>query len=372
MKLKYFLIGGLLIILLIHAKFNNSEQSSLKTVFKNNFLIGSALNSSQYTREDLQAVRLIRTQFNSITPENILKWESIHPEPGTYDFSGADKFVAFGVEENMFIIGHTLVWHSQLPGWVVSTSSPKDSVVVMARMKEHISTVVGRYKGKIKGWDVVNEALEEDGSLRKSDYLRVLGESYLQKAFEFAAQADPAAELYYNDYNIEYTAKRAGAIKLVKKLKDKGVKIDGIGIQGHWGLNSPTLEEIETSIVQFSELGVKVMITELDVSVLKNPWDMRGADVSKNFEQDKKLDPYTEGLPDSIQHLLTERYQAIFRIFNKHKDKISRITFWGVQDGESWLNNWPIKGRTNYPLLFDRNYKPKPAYEAVLKTLNKK
>jgi endo-1,4-beta-xylanase len=371
MKLKSLLLAGITIVLFVFWKFNKENHESLKTAFKNNFLIGVALNSSQYMREDFQAEKLIRTQFNSISPENVLKWESIHPEQQNYNFASADKYVQFGVEENMFIIGHTLVWHSQLPAWVVAGVSPKDSAIVLNRIKEHISTVVGRYKGKINGWDVVNEALEDDGTLRKSDYLRVLGASYIQRSFEYAALADPKAELYYNDYNLVIPAKREGAIRLIKSLKAKGVKVDGIGMQGHWGLTFPSLDEIEKSIVSFSELGVKVMITEMDISVLKNPWDFNGADVSKNFEEDNKLNPYPNGLPDSVQTQLAERYKAIFQIFNKHQDKISRVTFWGVNDGQSWLNGWPIRNRTNYPLLFDRNYKPKPAYHAVLSTINK-
>jgi endo-1,4-beta-xylanase len=371
MKLKGLLTAGIIFTLFVYCKVNKENHESLKTAFKNNFLIGAALNSSQFMRDDYQSEKLIKTQFNSISPENVLKWESIHPQPQDYNFSSADKYVEFGLTENMFIIGHTLIWHSQLPAWVVSGSSPKDSAIVLNRIKEHISTVVGRYKGKINGWDVVNEALEEDGTLRKSDYLKVLGESYIQKAFEYAALADPGAELYYNDYNLEIPAKREGAIRLIKKLKAKGARVDGIGMQGHWGLSYPSLEEIEKSIVLFSELGVKVMITEMDISVLKNPWDFNGADVSQHFEEDDKLNPYPKGLPDSVQALLTERYKSIFQIFNKHSDKISRVTFWGVNDGQSWLNGWPIRNRTNYPLLFDRNYKPKPAYYAVLSTINK-
>jgi endo-1,4-beta-xylanase len=372
MKLKSLLIAGITFTLFVYWKFNKEEKhESLKTAFKNHFLIGAALNTSQFMRNDYQAEKLIKTQFNSISPENILKWESIHPQPQEYNFSGADKYVEFGLEENMFIIGHTLIWHSQLPGWVAASSSPKDSSIVLKRIQEHISTVVGRYKGKINGWDVVNEALEEDGTLRKSDYLRVLGESYIQKAFEFAAVADPETELYYNDYNLVLPAKREGALRLIKSLKAKGVRVDGIGMQGHWGLTYPSLEEIEKSIVLFSESGVKVMITEMDISVLKNPWDYNGADVSKKFEEDSRLNPYPNGLPDSVQTLLAERYKSIFKIFNKHHDKISRVTFWGVNDEQSWLNSWPVRNRTNYPLLFGRNYKPKPAYHAVLSTVNK-
>jgi endo-1,4-beta-xylanase len=376
MKPKYYFLTALLIaglsIPAFKAKKFYDANESLKASFKDYFLIGTALNSSQYSRQNILSENLIKSQFNSITPENVLKWESIHPHPDIYEFAESDKYVKFGEEEGMFIIGHTLIWHQQLPSWVVSASSPKDSVAVLKRMKDHISTVAGRYKGRIKGWDVVNEALEEDGTLRNSDYLKVLGESYIQKAFEMAAKADPQAELYYNDYNIELPAKREGAIRLIKKLKKKGVRIDGIGIQGHWGLTSPSLEDIETSIIEFSRLGIKVMITELDISVLPNPWDMQGADISQTFEYNEKMNPYAKRLPESVQAVLADRYKEIFNVLARHKDKISRVTFWGVQDGDSWLNDWPVKGRTNYPLLFDRNFKPKEAFYSVIKTGNSK
>jgi endo-1,4-beta-xylanase len=369
MKLKYYLPGAIVVVAIIGLAFKVNQ--SLKTSFKDQFLIGTALNSAYYSRLDMTSEQLIKTQFNSITAENAMKWEVIHPQPDVYDFKEADKFVLFGQEEEMSIIGHTLIWHSQLPDWVVSTSSRKDTAVILKRIKDHISTVMGRYKGRVKGWDVVNEALEENGTFRNSDYMRVLGESYIRKAFEMAAQADPKAELYYNDYNIELPAKREGAIRLIKNLKKKGVRIDGVGIQGHWGLNSPSIEDIETSIIEFSRLGVKVMITELDISVLPNSWDAQGADVSKNFEYNKTMDPYTNGLPESVQARLAERYREIFEVFSRHEDKISRVTFWGVQDGDSWLNNWPVKGRTNYPLLFDRDFKPKQAFYSVIKTVEK-
>ena len=370
MKRIYYIVGLLIIAVTAFAFIRHSaskEKTSLKNSFKDCFYMGVAINSTQSSGQDMFCGNLIKDQFNSISPENILKWESVHPHPDTYEFTETDKYVKFG-EEGMFIIGHTLIWHQQTPAWVVSTSSRKDSSVVLKRIQDHIKTVVGRYKGKIKGWDVVNEALEEDGTLRKSDYLKVLGESYIEKVFQMAAAADPQAELYYNDYNIELPNKREGAIKIIKNLKKKGIRIDGVGIQGHWGLTNPSLEDIETSIIEFSKLGVKVMITELDISVLPNPWDSQAADITLNAGYNKKMDPYAQNLPDSVDYLLTERYKDIFKLFVKHKDKIGRVTFWGLQDGDSWLNNWPIKGRTNYPLLFDRDCKPKKAYYSVIKT----
>jgi len=245
-----------------------------------------------------------------------------------------------------------------------------DSTEMKAFMKDHITTIVSKYKGRINSWDVVNEALNEDGTLRPSVFLKTLGEKYLVDAFKLAAKADPKVDLYYNDYNIEEPAKRAGAIALIKKIKAEGGKIDGVGIQGHWRLHSPSIEEIEKSILEYSALGIKVAFTELDITVLPNPWDLKGADVNQNFEGSAKMNPYPKTLPDSVQTKLAERYASIFKLFLKHKDKISRVTFWGVYDGQSWLNDWPIKGRTNYPLPFDKDLKHKPAYDSILK-LNK-
>lgn len=339
------------------------EVLSLKSAFQDNFHIGAAINRPQIYQADSMASVLISKEFNSITAENMMKWMHIHPEADAFQFDTADKFVALGEENGMFLVGHTLVWHSQLAPWV---GEIKDKDIMLQHLQNHISKIVGRYKGRVQGWDVVNEALNEDGSLRSSLFLELIGEDYLLKAFEWAAAADPAAELYYNDYSLCNPAKREGAIALVKKLQANGVKIDGIGMQGHWGLDSPSLQEIEKSILDYSALGVKVMITELDINVIPNPWDLQGADVNQNFEGSPFMDPYREGLPDSVQTQLAQRYEDIFKLFLKHEEKISRVTFWGVNDGQSWKNDWPIKGRTNYPLLFDRAFEPKKAYHSIL------
>jgi endo-1,4-beta-xylanase len=233
-------------------------------------------------------------------------------------------------------------------------------------MRDHIKTVGGRYAGKVNGWDVVNEALNEDGSMRKSIFFNLMGESFIDSAFIYAAKAAPGTELYYNDYNIEQPGKRAGAIAIVKRLQEKGIKIDGVGIQGHWTLANLPLADIEQSIKDFSALGVKVMFTELDVSALPRPKGQQGADVNQNFGASSAANPYTQGLPDSVQNQLADAYEALFKIFLKYKDNISRITFWGVNDGGSWLNGFPIRGRTDYPLLFDRKNQPKPAYYRVM------
>jgi endo-1,4-beta-xylanase len=343
---------------------SQKETVSLKDAYKDDFYIGTALSADQIEVKNAKEDSLIRKEFNAITAENIMKSMFTHPQKDKYDFALSDKFVAYGEKNKMFIHGHTLIWHSQLAPWMEKIA---DSTEMKAFMKDHITTIVSKYKGRINSWDVVNEALNEDGTLRQSVFLKTLGEKYLVNAFKLAEKADPKAELYYNDYNIEEPAKRAGAIALIKKIKAEGGKVDGVGIQGHWRLNSPSLEEIEKSILEYSALGIKVAFTELDITVLPNPWDLKGADVNQKFEGNPKMNPYPEKLPDSVQTQLAERYASIFKLFLKHKDKISRVTFWGVHDGQSWLNDWPIKGRTNYPLPFDKQLKHKPAYDSILK-----
>lgn len=366
----------LLVILVLIINFsckNNDEvkneslnNKSLALKFKDNFYIGAAINKNQILGVDTIGLNIIKKEFNSITPENDMKWEQIHPKMDTFYFDIADKYVDFGVKNKMNVIGHTLVWHSQLAPWM---NEVKDSISMQKHIKNHINTIVSRYKGKINSWDVVNEALNEDGTFRESNFYNILGENYIELAFAEAAKADPNADLVYNDYNLWKPEKRAGVVKLVKQLQQKGIKIDGVGMQGHYNLTEPTLEDIENSIVAFGELGVKVMFTELDITILPNPWDLEGAEVSQNYEKyegDIKMDPYRTELPQEVEQKLAKRYEDIFNLFLKHKDKISRVTFWGVNDGQSWLNDWPIKGRTNYPLLFDRNFSTKKAYESVI------
>lgn len=345
-------------------------QTTLKAAFKNDFLIGVALNEVEFTGQNPNAVALIKAQFNSISPENVLKWESIHPTPNQYNFGPADRYVEFGQKNGMFIVGHNLVWHSQTPKWVFQDNqgNPVDRDTLLARMQEHISTVVSRYKGRIGGWDVVNEALNEDGTLRKSLWEKIIGEDYLLKAYQFAHEADPQAELYYNDYSLENAPKRNGAIALIKKLQAQGVHITGVGLQGHYNMDWPGPAQEDETIDAFCHLGVKVMITELDIDVLPPATGSQAAEVSMNFALQAKLNPYTNGLPDAVQQQLSRRYADLFAVFVKHHDCVGRVTFWGVTDRDSWLNDWPVKSRTAYPLLFNREGNPKPAFDAVLQT----
>ena len=346
-----------------------ADLPTLQEAFADAFLVGTALNEAQYTRRDPRGNPIIEAHFNAATAENVMKWESVHPEPGVYDFEGADRFVEYAEANDMFVVGHTLVWHSQTPRWVFEdeTGAPLGREALLERMEDHIRTVVGRYRGRVDGWDVVNEALNEDGTLRDSPWRRIIGDDYIAHAFRFAHEADPEAELYYNDYSLENKPKRDGAVRLVRGLQEAGVRVTGIGTQAHVNLEWPTLAQMDSTIRAFAALG-DVMITELEVDVLPSRDGSQSADVSLRQEGGDALDPYTDGLPPEMQQRLADRYAALFRVFLDHADSISRVTFWGVTDGDSWKNGFPIPGRTNHPLLFDRDGQPKPAYEAVVRT----
>ena len=315
---------------------------------------------------DNKSKEIVVSEFNSITPENSLKWMFIQPEPGKFDFKVSDKYVNIGSENGMYIVGHALIWHAQLAEFMQNIDNKEETLF---HVKNHINTLMNRYKGKINAWDVVNEAFEEDGSFRESVFYKNLGQNYIEDVFLLAAEVDPEADLIYNDYNLYKREKRLAVINMVNKFKANGTKIDEVGVQAHWDLYTPSINEIENIILDFHKTGILVSFTELDISVLPNPWEMVGAEVNQNFskfEGDPKMNPYPDDLPQNIQDKLAKRYADIFKLFIKHSDKINRVTFWGVMDKYSWLNDWPIKGRTNYPLLFDRDYQPKEAYERLL------
>jgi len=342
--------------------------STLKDAYRGAFVVGVAINADQIAGTDSQGIDIVTRQFNSISPENVMKWERIHPAPGVYSFDLPDKYVAFGLKNHMFIVGHCLVWHAQVPDWVFKDDkgNPLTREALLQRMSEHIHAVVGRYKGKVNGWDVVNEALNEDGTLRPSPWMKIIGEDYLVKAYQFAHDADPSAQLNYNDYNLETPAKRKGAIALIKRLQAAGIPINVVGNQAHLHLGWPSTEEEEATVTDLASTGVKVAITEMDIDVLPRVAP-NTADVSLSIKADPKLDPYAKGLPDEVQQALAKRYADLFGVYWKHRAVMSRVTLWGVTDSGSWLNDWPVKGRTSYPLLFDRSGKAKPALDAVLR-----
>lgn len=343
-----------------------TEEPALKDVFGDKFLVGVAVNVRQSSEVDTASVKIIKKHFNSIVAEDCMKSANIHPEEDRYNFEQADQFVKFGQENNMAIIGHCLIWHSQLAPWfcVDQKGNKVSAEVLKQRMKDHITTIVTRYKGKIKGWDVVNEAIEEDGSYRKTKFYEILGEEYIPLAFQYAHEADPDAELYYNDYGMNVPGRRDAVVKLVNSLKAKGLRIDAVGMQGHMGMDYPTIEDFEASMLAFAGTGVKVMITEWDMSAL--PTVKRSANISDTVTFRKAMNPYPEALPDSVSAVWNARMKAFFNLFLKHADIVERVTAWGVSDGDSWKNNFPVRGRKEYPLLFDRNYEMKPFLKELI------
>jgi len=343
-----------------------AQAVALKDLVPQRWLIGAALNQNQSDGRDTVAVDLVTRQFNTISPENALKFQSLHPEPGRFTFDAADRYVAFGRDRGMAVIGHTLVWHSQTPRWVWDgpDGALADRATMLARMRTHITTVAGRYAGRIRGWDVVNEALNEDGTLRDSPWRRGIGDDYIARAFEFAHEADPNAELYYNDYNLATRPdKRAGALRIVRDLQQRGIRIDAVGEQGHWRLDTPAPADLDQAITELRGTGLPVMITELDVNLLPPA----GAP-ARGQAPSAESNPYASGLPDDVQQALARYYAEAFRVLLKHRDGIGRVTFWGVSDADSWLN----RGRVNHPLLWDRQRRPKAAFDRVVAVLTGK
>ncbi len=344
-----------------------TAEATLRQAAGERMLIGAAIGTRSLAKPGLAS--LISEQFGCVTAENEMKPASLQRVQGSFSFERADRIVAFAKAHNMQVVGHTLCWHGQTPRWMFQDDGgqPLPREVALANLKAHIETVVKHFKGKVKGWDVVNEAVNDgpEPYLRNTPARRAIGDDFVLKAFEFAHQADPDVELYYNDYGIEAGGKRDRALRLIRQIKAAGLRIDAVGIQGHWALQSPSLAEIERGIRAFAGEGLKVMITEMDIDVLPRSGGF-GADIAAAERQGR--DPYKAGLPDEVQQKLADRYGALFAMFVRHP-QVTRVTLWGVSDGETWLNNFPVWGRTNHPLLWDRQLQPKPAFKAVIKAL---
>lgn len=334
----------------------------LKDYFKKYFTVGVAV--SPYSLKSADAA-LILKNFNSITPENAMKMGPIHPAEDRYNWRDADSIVDFAVRNHIKIRGHNLCWHNQAPSWIF-TDAKGDTVskeVLLQRLRDHIHTVVGRYKGKIYAWDVVNEAVSDKPGeyLRSSAWLRICGEDFIAKAFEYAHEADPKALLFYNDYNEISPAKRAKIIRLLKSLQAAGVPINGVGLQSHWAINEPTAGQLDSTLHDFAQLGLQMQITEMDISVYPK---------EHNARPKKPGDENTAFTPEKEQAQI-EQYTSCFRLFEKYRKHISSVTFWNVSDRYSWLDNFPVRGRKDYPLLFDQQLKPKKAYWAIVEGVSK-
>jgi endo-1,4-beta-xylanase len=324
----------------------------LKDYYKNYFPIGVAV--SPYSLSGAQS-SLILKHFSSLTAENVMKPGPVHPEESRYSWDNADKIVNYAQTNGMLMRGHTLCWHKQTAAWMFKDAhgNPVSKEVLLARLKDHITQVVTRYKGKVYAWDVVNEAVDDDDSkfLRETEWLNICGEEYIAKAFQWAHEADPDAILFYNDYNTENPGKRDKIYRLIKQLLDSGVPIHGIGLQGHWNIYNPTEKDLRDAIEKYSSLGLKVQITELDVSVYSSDQEDPADNVFSPEREQKQI----------------EKYNMVFSVFRNYKNVITGVTFWNVSDRSSWLDNYPVRGRKNYPLLFDQNLQPKKAYWEVVK-----
>jgi endo-1,4-beta-xylanase len=375
---KHFILAQITLLGFMVCNFTGcaTRPTTLKDAFKHDFPIGVAVNERQFTGEDTNGVALITTQFNAIAPENALKWASIHPypadSPGTnaYNFGPADAYVAFGETNHMLIVGHTLVWHAQTPAWVfrdengrpLQGTNAADRALLLQRMHDHIQTVVGRYRGRVKIWDVVNEALNDKASAtdtnllrRQSPWVRILGPEFIVKAFEYAHEADPDAILRYNDFSIENPVKRQRLITLIKMLQSQNVPVMAIGSQTHATLSWPSFDLEDSFLTEISGLGLPIHITELDVNGAQGGQNNQSADIAQNAQATGG-----EGQVEAVQEKLARQYASLFKAFVKHRDVITLVTFWGVTDADSWRRN-------GKPLLFDGDWQPKPAFGAVIR-----
>lgn len=357
------------------ARINAADVAATKVgigaAFQSDFLLGTAINSQTLKDNEQNLLELINREFSSVTAENCQKWAEIHPQDTVWDWATSDRFIEFATANKKHVLGHTLVWHSQIPESVFKDSDGQllSAAELSKKMEYHINTIVDRYRGKVDTWDVVNEVVSDEGndSWRNSYWHQIMGDWFMEHAFRTTHAADPNAELLYNDYNMHDPAKRTFLVALFKDYLDREVPIHGVGFQAHYALDEPKIEEIEKSIEAFSELGLAIHITELDVDVLPKAFDYMGAEISANFEYSDELNPYPVELPAELEEQLAQRYESLFRLFLKHRDSVKRVTLWGTGDAQSWKNNWPVVGRTNYPLLFDRSLRPKAAYQRVLK-----
>jgi endo-1,4-beta-xylanase len=356
---KQLLTIGFGLLLNLGTSYSQTESSKgLKDYYKDYFTIGVAVSPNALKTDE---AALIISQFNSITAENAMKMGPIHPTEKEYNWAGADAIVEFVQKYNLKMRGHTLCWHSQTPKWLFVDGEGKNvsKEVLLARLKEHITTVVSRYKGKIFAWDVVNEAISDSKEevYRNSLWYQICGEEYIAKAFQYAHEADPDALLFYNDYNEINAVKREKIIKMITDLKKAGVPIHGVGLQGHWAVSEPTREQLESTLNDFSKLGLVMHVTELDISVYPKEHNAR----------EKKAEDYNTEFSAEREKQQVDQYKMVFELFRKYKTSIASVTFWNISDRGSWLDNFPVRGRKDYPLLFDKDLKPKKAFGEVVR-----
>ena len=372
------------ILISVHSQDTNKK--GLSDDYKDHFMIGTiyhgaVLGNDNQNPNQKKEFEITNREFNAITAENCMKPMYLIDENGAYDFEESDAFVAYAQSNGLTIIGHTLVWKNSAPDWFFKGDDGKvvSRDVLIQRLEAYIETVVTRYKGKIAYWDVVNEAVDifrtKDGQkyakLKPTPWHDIIGDDYIKIAYEAAHRADPDCKLLYNDFNMYQKEKIDFIIAMVKNLRTQGVPIHGIGSQGHMFMQHPLLEEVEYWLKACSKANIPLHITEMDISVLPNAWKHKGASVEDRFDLAAEFNPYSKGVPERVLKQQARRYKALFKLFLKYSSNVERVTFWGVWDGNSWRNYLPMQGRTDYPLLFDRNFKKKPAYHALKALVNK-
>ncbi|MDQ8200599.1 endo-1,4-beta-xylanase [Pelagicoccus enzymogenes] len=354
---------------------SNDEIPSLHEAFEGLFLIGGTLSNSMLQDPSDPGYAIVEKHFNSLSPENCMKWGNMNPSPEVSNYDLIDSFTEYGASNNQALVGHTLFWHSQTPEWVYQDEAGKDLTrdALLARMRERATLMAEKWGDHILYWDVVNESIMSDGSWRQSKYQQIIGDDFTEQAFRIASEVlPPDAKLLYNDYNMTDAGRRDAIVAMVKDFKSKRLRIDGIGMQGHWLMDYPDTEDIAASIRAFGSTGVKVHITELDLDLLGRA-SFFGADVDiRRLTANSENNPFPDGvLPSSEEHHFALRYEEIFQMLVAEAEHIERVTFWGVSDKTSWLNNFPVRGRTNFALLFDRQFQPKPAFYRVLNAASK-
>lgn len=325
-------------------------------------------------RDQTENFPIIASQYNWVVAENCMKSEVVHPKEGVYDFTLADQFVDKALANGLHVVGHCLIWHSQCPDWFFVDKDGKQASpeLLKKRIREHIFTILGHFRGKVEAWDVVNEAFEDDGTLRKSKFYKILGEDFIPLAFQYAHEADPTVELYYNDYSMNKASKVKGVVDFFKPLISKGMPITAIGLQGHLILGEADyVSQYETTIQTIKrELGLPSQFTELDLSVLPNPYGFSGANISDKFQYDEKMNPYKKALPASVQKKADDFWVDFFRMLMRNKENVLRVGFWCFNDANSWRNDFPVRGRTDYATLFSRDNTPKPTVKKLVELVN--
>ena len=378
---KYQKITGALGLTYACAALSACAEATLKDSYADEFLIGTimpgGLDPDATFTDDPIELGVVARDFNALTAENCMKPMFMQPNEGEYFFKASDYCVDFAEANSMALVGHTLVWHAMTADWFFKDEAGQlpSRELMLERMRTHIDTVVGRYKGRIPYWDVVNEAVLYQGAgnsavFRESPWFKAIGEDYIELAFRHTHAVDPDAKLYYNDYNMTKKEKVDFVLEMVSGMRAKGVPIHGVGMQGHWVLDWPSSSDIEYALRTFADAGIPVSITELDITVLPDPPSHSGANVTDDVEYAEKYNPYSQSIPDEVLQKQADRYQEIFELFLKYKSNIERVSFWGTSDSQSWKNSYPMKGRTDYPLLFDRKFNSKPAYHSLLKLSN--